>query len=42
MEKEIKNEDDYSDKKGKIIKLLEIKGILCDGIEINKKENRKL
>lgn len=40
MEKEIKNEDDYSDKKGKIIKSLEIKGILCDGIEINKKENR--
>ena len=28
MEKEIKNEDDYSDKKGKIIKSLEIKGIL--------------
>ena len=40
MEKEIKNEDDYSDKKGKIIKSLEIKGILCDGIEISK-ENKK-
>lgn len=39
MEEEIK-QDDYIDEKKKVITALEIKEILVDGIEINKKDNR--
>ena len=40
MEKEINKNKDFDDEKSKVIKALEIKEILVDGIEINKKENR--
>ena len=40
MEKEINKNNDFDDEKSKVIKALEIKEILVDGIEINKKENR--
>lgn len=40
MEEEIKQDSDYVDEKKKVITALEIKDILVDGIEINKKDNR--
>ena len=40
IENEIKQDKDFDDAKIKVIKALEIKGILVDGIEINKKDNR--
>ncbi len=40
MEKEMNKNKDFDDEKSKVIKALEIKEILVDGIEINKKENR--
>ena len=40
IEKEIKKEDDFINEKTKIIKALEIKEILVEGIDINKKDNR--
>lgn len=40
MEEEIKQDINYSEEKKKVITALEIKEILVDGIEINKKDNR--
>lgn len=40
IEEEIKQKDNFIDEKQKAITALEIKGILADGIEINKKDNR--
>lgn len=40
MEQEIKQDDTYIEEKKKVVIALEIKGILVDEIEINKKENR--
>ena len=40
MEEEIKQDINYIDEKKKVITALEIKEILVDGIEINKKDNR--
>ena len=40
MEEEIKQDTSYIDEKKKIITSLEIKNILVDGIEINKKDDR--
>ena len=40
IEEEIKQDDDYIEQKKKVIAALEIKEILIDGIEINKKDNR--
>jgi len=40
MEEEIKQDTNYIDEKKKAITALEIKDILVDGIEINKKDNR--
>ena len=40
IEKEIKQDKDFEEEKNKVIKALEIKEILVDGIEINKKDNR--
>ena len=41
MEKEINQEKDFDEEKNKVIKALEVKDILVDGIEINKKDNRQ-
>lgn len=40
MEKEINQEKDFDAEKNKVIKALEIKNILVNGIEINKKDER--
>ena len=40
MEKEINQEKDFDEEKNKVIKALEVKDILVDGIDINKKDNR--
>ena len=40
MEKEINQEKDFEEEKNKVIKALEVKDILVDGIDINKKDNR--
>ena len=40
MEEEIKQDEDFSTEKSKITKALEIKEILVQGIDINKKDNR--
>ena len=40
MEKEINQEKDFDEQKNKVIKALEVKDILVDGIEIDKKDNR--
>lgn len=40
IEEEIKQDGDYIEQKKKVISALEIKEILIDGIEINKKDNR--
>ena len=40
MEKEINQEKDFDEEKNKVIKALEVKDILVDGIEIDKKDNR--
>ena len=40
MEKEIKEKDNYIEEKQKAIKTLELKNIIVQDIEINKKENR--
>ena len=40
MEEEIKQDDDFVEEKKKVITALEIKEILIDGIEIDKKDNR--
>lgn len=40
MEEEIKQDTSYDDEKKKVITALEIKEILVDGIDINKKDNR--
>ena len=40
IEEEIKQDDNFIDEKKKVITALEIKEILVDGIDINKKDNR--
>ena len=40
MEKEINQEKDFDEEKNKVIRALEVKDILVDGIDINKKDNR--
>ena len=40
MENEINQDKDFDEEKNKVIKALEVKDILIDGIEINKKDNR--